>query len=294
MKPYFISILKYFTIPILLLIPSHVNSSAFGDPLNTVLSILEQVFEVNKSITSLRYTIIMKERVRGDIINRKTDFKVHFSPYRIYMKQYYPNQGLEILYNQEETGDKAFINRNTFAMSNFRFDPTGNMMRKESHHSIFKGGFTYLLDVIETLYNKYPAGKFSAWKYEGIVKYGDIVCYKISFDNPAFGMTEYTIQEGETLETISYKIKVSDFMIFESNPTLNSFDNFKPGIKIIIPTDYAQQIILYIDKEKLVPVGVKAYDEKGLFEDYFYQNVEINPEFSEIDFQSSNPAYGFR
>ena len=69
------------------------------------------------------------------------------------MKQYYPNQGLEILYNREETGDKALLNRNTFALSNFRLYPTGNMMRKESHHSIFKGGFTFLLGVIENLYN---------------------------------------------------------------------------------------------------------------------------------------------
>ena len=232
----------------------------------------------------------MKEQVHGEIINRKTDFKVTFNPYRIYMKQYYPNQGLEILYNQEETGDKALLNRNTFALSNFRLDPTGNMMRKESHHSIFKGGFSFLLGVIENLYNKYP----EAWEYKGIVKYGDIVCYKISFENPSFGLTDYTIREGETLETISNEKKISDFMIFEDNPSLHSFDDFKPGMKIKIPSDYAKQIILYIDKEKMIPVGVKAYDEKGLYEDYFYQNVEINPEFSDIDFQSSNPAYGFR
>ena len=282
-------ILKYSAFSFLLLIPLHVDSSPLEDPLN-VQTILKKVFEVNRSIKSLSYSIIMKERVRGEIINRKTDFKVTFNPYRIYMKQYYPNQGLEILYNQEETGSKALLNRNTFALSNFRLDPTGNMMRKESHHSIFKGGFSFLLGVIEDLYQKYP----EAWKYEGIVKYGDIICYKVSFENPSFGLTDYTIREGETLETISNEKKISDFMIFEDNPSLHSFDDFKPGMKIKIPTDYAKQIILYIDKEKLIPVGVKAYDEKGLFEDYFYQNVEINPKFSDIDFQSSNPAYGFR
>ena len=288
MKLLLAGILRYSTISFLFLISSHINSSAIGDSLN-VQNILKQVFEKNRSIKSLSYTIIMKERVHGEIINRKTDFKVTFNPYRIYLKQFYPNQGLEILYNQKETGDKALLNRNTFALSNFRLDPLGNMMRKESHHSIFKGGFTFLLGVIENLYNKYP----EAWKYEGIVKYGNIICYKINFENPSFGMTDYTIQEGENLETISDKINVSDFMIFEDNPTLNSFDDFKPGIKIKIPIDYAKQIILYIDKEKLIPVGVKVYDEKGLFEDYFYTNVEINPEFSDIDFQSSNPAYGF-
>jgi len=257
-------------------------------------TILRQVFETNKKIKTLSYTVLMKERIGNDNIQKKTDFKIIFEPYQIYLKQYYPNKGLEILYNRKVTGDKALLNRNSIAFSLLRLDPTGNMMRKESHHSIFKAGFTYLLEVVEYLYRKYPEENTSVWHNEGLVKYFDITCYKIVFENPCFGFADYIIKEGENLEILSRKIKVCDYMIFENNPHLHSFDDFRAGMKIKVPTDYARQIIIYVDKEKLLPVGVKVYDDKGSFEEYMYTNIRINPVFSAGEFEINNPVYGFR
>ena len=82
-------------------------------------------------------------------------------------------------------------------------------------------------------------------------------------------------------------------MIYEINPQLRSFDDIEPGMKIKVPTDYAREIIVYIDKTRFVPIGLKVYDDKGLFEEYTYQNIVLNPVFSERDFSPSNPAYGF-
>jgi len=286
-------ILIYF--PFSFLSFSYLNTPSIteGEPF-TAKNILYQVFEVNKTIRTISYTVLLKERIHGKYIQRKNDFKVVFNPYKIYMKEYYPDQGLEILYNKEETDEKALLNRNSIILPLLRLDPIGNMMRKESHHSIFKGGFNYLLEVLEALYTKYPEERISAWHYEGMVKYDHIICYKIIFDNPGFGLTNYIVKEGENLEIISRKMNVCDYMIFENNPNLRSFDDFKPGTKIRIPADYARQIILYIDKEKLIPIGVKVFDDKGLFDEYTYQNIVLNPVFSDQDFKSSNPAYGFR
>jgi hypothetical protein len=236
----------------------------------------------------------MKERVGNSNICKKTDFKILFDPYKIYLKQYYPNEGMEILYNQEVTGEKALLNRNSFAIPLLRLNPIGNMMRKESHHSIFKAGYSFLLEVLEYLYKKYPEDNTSTWHNEGIVKYSDVPCYKIVFENPSFGYFDYTLKDGENLEVLSRKMKVCDYMIFENNPQLHSFDDFKEGIKIKVPTDYAKRIIVYVDKEKFVPIGLKVYDDKGLFEEYTYTNIQINPDFSPQEFQIDNPSYGFR
>ena len=255
-------------------------------------SILNEVFKKNQSIKTISYTLRMKERINNEYKLKKTDFKVSLKPYKVYLKQLSPDN-IEILYSKEETGDKAFLNRNSRAFSNMNLNPVGNMMRKESHHSIFKGGYNYLLDVLEHLYKKYPEDKTGNWQYEGMVKYNDVACYKITFNNPGFSFTTYTIQAGENLEVLSQKLKICDYMIFENNPKLKSFDDFKPGTVIRVPTDYAKQIILYIDAEKFLALGLKIFDDKGLFDEYTYENIMLNPEFSDNEFRPENPAYGF-
>ena len=278
---------------VVLIFSFHFRLSLFADDPAKAITILRQAFEVNRTIKTLSVTVLMTERIGTESIQKKTDFKIRFNPYEIYLKQYYPNVGLEILYNKDITGDKALLNRNTVAFSTLRLDPLGNLMRKESHHSIFKAGFSFLLDVLEHLCDKYPENSSLAWHYEGIVRYDDVVCHKIVFDDPHFGFTDYTLKEGENLESLSRKKYLCDYMIFENNPQFRSFDDFRAGIKIKIPTDYAKQIIVYIDRERLVPIGLKVYDDKGLFEEYTYRNIVINPEFPDNVFDSANPEYGF-
>jgi hypothetical protein len=256
--------------------------------------LLEKVFDVNRSIKSLSMTMLIEERIGTDYVQKKTDFKISFQRYRVYLKQYYPNEGMEILYLDGENNGKALVNRNTIAFSSFKFDPLGNAMRKGNHHSILKAGFSFFLDVLEHLYEKYKSEGEKVWHYQGIVLYGGIRCHKITVDIPSFKFIKYTVCEGENLESLSRKLYVCDYMIYEHNAQINSFDNLKAGQEIVVPSDYAKQIVVYIDEEKLVPLGVKAYDDAGLFEEYSYLNIIINPTFEPIDFDSRNPAYGFR
>jgi hypothetical protein len=225
----------------------------------------------------------MKERIDGEVIQKRTQFKVNFNPYKVYMKQSFPYNGLELLYATGENNGKVLINRNTRAFCCFRLDPLGNTVRKGNHHSIMKAGYSFMLDVLEHLWNKYK--NFAAsWKYEGLVKFNGINCYKIILDNPNFSYQTYKIQNGENLETLSRKFKVCDYLIFEKNPQLKSFDEVKPGTEILVPSDYAKQIVLYIDNIKMLPVCVKAYDDKGLFEEYIYSDIVINPAFKTLEF----------
>jgi outer membrane lipoprotein-sorting protein len=67
----------------------------------------------------------------------------------------------------------------------------------------------------------------------------------------------------------------------------------KPGTKITIPNDYAAKMEMYIHKDLYYPVYLKIYDHKGLFEEYTFTNVELNPLFKDIEFSAKNPGYGF-
>ncbi|MBA7519553.1 hypothetical protein ES705_11632 [subsurface metagenome] len=257
------------------------------------VAVLEKVFSINHSLKGVKVTMLIKERINGEYIHKKTDFKIAYKPYRIYLKQYYPHKGLEILYVGGENNGKALINRNTKTISNIKLEPLGNMIRKNNHHSIYRAGFSYFLEVVEDLYNKYDETDANIWQYKGLVKYAGIICYKVVFTNDNFKYLPYKVGDNETLESISKKLKLCDYTILEKNSEIKSFEKLKPGSTIMVPSDYAKQIIVYIDKNRQFPVGFKTYDEKGLFQDYTYLNYELNPDFSSLDFNSNNPKYGF-
>ncbi|MGD2035866.1 MAG: DUF1571 domain-containing protein, partial [Bacteroidales bacterium] len=161
------------------------------------------------------------------------------------------------------------------------------------HHSIYRAGFSYFLEVVEDLYNKYDKHDKTIWQYKGLVRYADIVCHKVVFQNNNFRYVPYTVRPGETLESISKKLLICDYLIVEKNPRITSFEDLKPGSTILVPSDYARQIVMYIDKDREFPVGLKNYDDRGLFQDYVYLNYTLNPPFSPVDFSSENPEYGF-
>ena len=52
-------------------------------------------------------------------------------------------------------------------------------------------------------------------------------------------------------------------------------------------------MILHIDQETMLPVTMKIFDEKGLYEQYEYKNVSINPVLQEKEFTSGYESYGF-
>jgi outer membrane lipoprotein-sorting protein len=267
---------------------------SFSYETNPGISILEEVFETNHTLKGVKLTMLIKERIDGEFLNKKTDFKISYSPYKLYLKQHYPYEGLEILYVHGENNDKAFLNRNARAMSNFTLDPLGNRMRNNNHHSIFRAGYSYYLEVVESLYNTYDKSNKNIWQYKGLVKYNNIICHKVVFHNDNFRYVPYKVRNGETLESISKKLLVCDYLILEKNPEIKSFDYLKPGTTIMVPSDYAKQIVMYIDAERIFPIGLKNYDEKGLFQQYTYLHFELNPKFSDQDFSYENPKYGFK
>ncbi len=258
------------------------------------LAILEKVFASNHTLKTVKLTMLIIERIDGEMLSKKTDFKISYKPYKLYLKQYYPHEGLEVLYVQGENEGKAFLNRNTKALSNFTIDPLENLMRKNNHHSIFRAGYSYFLEVLENLWNTYDKNDSSIWQYKGLVKYNNIICYKVVFQNDNYRYVPYKVRNGETLESISKKLLICDYLILEKNPEIKSFEDLRPGSTILVPSDYAKQIVMYIDRDRQFPIGLKNYDEKGLFEHYTFLHFELNPKFSAQDFSNENPEYGFK
>jgi outer membrane lipoprotein-sorting protein len=257
------------------------------------MRILKEVFKKNKSVNSLQLTIVMKERIDNNFVCKKSDFKVVYNPQKIYLKQEYPNKNLEVLYVEGQNENKAMVSTKCFPWTVMKLDPIGNLMRRGQHQSIFKSGFNFFVSALEKICNKYDRDLDKMLQYEGIVNYEGIDCYKINVINTHFSFLPYKVNSGENMESISGKLGISDYMIFEKNPKIKSYDNIEPGTQLVIPSDYAKQITVFIDKQKMIPVGVKVFDDQGLFEEYTFVNVTINPVFTVQDFDISNPNYGF-
>jgi len=58
---------------------------------------------------------------------------------------------------------------------------------------------------------------------------------------------------------------------------------------------------IFVDKELNLPIRYESYDwppkagaEPQLLEEYTYQNLKLNNGFTDLDFDTQNPKYGFR
>lgn len=281
---FFLSIL-----PILLFSSFYTEKNSSAEALKILGSLSEQ----SAKIKTLDLSILIKERIDGEFNSLKASFKIQNSPFKLYMKEEYPRKGLEVLYVEGLNNGKAWVKPNTFPWTTISLDPIGNTMRSGQHHSLFKSGFSFLIEVLAHLQKKYQTDLHKMTEYNGLVKYNDIVCHKLTFSNPNFKYIYYTTTEGDNLEKLSYKLKVNDYMIKELNTNIDEFNKLEKGLKLKVPNDYGASFILYVDQKTNLLIGAKVFDEKGLWEEYTYSAIKVNPTFTQTDFDTKNPDYNF-
>ncbi|HEY4787018.1 MAG TPA: DUF1571 domain-containing protein [Bacteroidales bacterium] len=258
------------------------------------LAITQQMFSTVKSFKSVEYTFESRERLlHGKIHVEKSLFKINMSPFKIYVYQHIPKPGLQCLYVEGKNNGKVKVNPNSFPWVNLNLDPEGELILQDRHHSIFDAGFTYTASLLEYLLNKYQDQKGSIIKYSGIVKIQGEDCYYLIFTNPNYKLITYVTQANETPLSIAKKFHLNFYSILENNPSLKGLSSIKTGTKLIIPNDYASKMELLVNKEKLYPIYLKIFDDKGVYEEYNFLQVIINPQFKDSDFSEKNPSYKF-
>ncbi|MBN1118919.1 MAG: DUF1571 domain-containing protein [Bacteroidales bacterium] len=282
-------------ISLALLFPLLVLSTSFKTFENDktlVNSLIKKLIEQKNNTHSVTLTMIMKERIENAYLSKKATFKINYNPYQVYLKQEYPNN-FEVLFKEGENNEKAWVKPSSFPWTTISLNPTGKTMRENNHHSIYKAGFRFIVEVFEYLQSKYKDDFSNMFTYNGLVKYNNLLSHKFTFENPNFSIIDYNLAEGSTLEELSDKLKINDYMVTLLNPELKDYEEIPADTKIKIPTDYSKKIVAYIDIETGYFNGIKAYDENGLWEEYTYVDLKINPNFTELDFDLENPVYSF-
>lgn len=261
---------------------------------STAYQIVKEMFAKSKQISSMKYVMKKQERIEGKMMMQQTAVKLVSQPLKVYLKQELPKKGLEVLYVQGTNNNNALVNTNGFPWVNLNLDPMGSIMREKQHHTLFESGYPHLISILEHLTSKYDQQVEGMVSNAGLVNWNGRSCWNITFNNPYFKINKYTVKTGETVLNLASKSKLSEYMILELNKGLiDNYDDLKPGQVINLPNDYSPKLELLVDKNDLIPLVIKVYDEKGLYEHYEYYNVVTNPIFKSDEFNKEYPEYNF-
>ena len=254
------------------------------------VDIMRKTFESTREIGALSFTMTKIERIDSELIRQVSFCKMIRNPLTVYLRQEYPNDGLEILFS---VGEKVLINPNGFPWINLRLSPTGNMVRADQHHTIIESGYDHVMNVLEHIMIKYAPKVNSMLFVEKDTVWDGYSVWKIKLRNPYYEVKNYTMQKGETVTQVARRDMLSEYWLVEQNEALKSCNDEKPGLTIKRPNDYAPSMEIYIDKVRLIPLVMKIYDLNGLYELYSYIDVKVNPIFQDKEFDKDFEAYDF-
>lgn len=256
-------------------------------------SITMEMFEQAKQVSTVIYEMKKLERVNGEMIEQRSLIKLSRDPFKVYVRQLYPKEGVEVLYKKGANNNMVLVNPNGFPWFNINLDPLGKTIRRNQHHTIMESGFDHVVNILQFLFNKYND---EIKNMISLVEKTDLQgreCWVIKLENPNFTFIPYRVNEGENLDTIAKNFMISQHMIMEKNEDVDDFNDVQAGQEILIPNDYSPEMVLYIDTERNIPVLMKIYDQNGLYESYEYMNVNLNPAIHPEEFSAKYAEYGF-
>ena len=251
-----------------------------------VLSSLKAINEVK----GLKYHLKIIERGRRGFNNYESAVKFCRTPRQVYLYI----KGIEVLYLPGLRYNKALVKPNSFPYFNLNLDPMGDLMRADQHHTINEMGYDYFANIIQHAVEKLGDRFDEVFSLKADERINNRLCYKVVIDNRDFKYLDYTIQENESITSIARKFFIPEYLILEKNPKFKDyFDILRKGQVIKIPNWYCQRTVMYIDKFYHLPISVTVLDDVGLFEEYNYHYLIVNPTFEEGEFTRKFKAYHF-
>jgi hypothetical protein len=256
----------------------------------TCKELIKQSIDAIKNVKGLKYHLKILERGKRGFNNYESSVKYIQKPRQVYLYI----KGIEVLYLPGLNQKKALVKPNSFPFFNLNLDPMGDLMRQDQHHTINEMGYLYFGEVIENAALKVGDKFDEVFKLYGEEKINNRLCYKVVIDNKDYKLINYTTLQNESITSIARKFFIPEYLVVEKNPKFKDyFDILKPGEVIKIPNWYCRTVVMYIDKFYFLPISVSILDEIGMFEEYNYHFLQVNPEFEPTEFTKNFRGYGF-
>lgn len=268
-----------------------VLASLFKVQAQSASGLITLMIEHCAQLKGLTAEITKEERIDGEIVKQITAVKLIRDPFKVYLNQRYPKEGVEILCLSKQS--KALINPNYFPWFNLTLDPYGSLMRRNQHHTVYDSGFDLLAGILSKELERIGRDTASHIFYRGVENRNNRPSHLVEMINPNYEIASYIVRSGEDLLSIAQRLNLNAHTILELNDDVDFYDDVSTGQKIMIPTSYARKMKLYIDVEYLLPLVISVYDDDGLYEQYSYKKFVLNPEFKAGEFTSDYEEYGF-
>lgn len=269
------------------------EATAETAPNTSAYAVITGMLDAIQGTRQMSYKIKAWERFGTEMYYTESDVRIQSSPFKIYLKTWAPDPGIEILYAKGERNNLALIKPSGFPYVSVKLDPYGSRMRESQHHTLLESGFTYFGDIIRKSLEEHLSDMDQYVTLEEAASWQGKPCFMLTILQPDYAWQDYTVQSGEDLISIARRKRIPEHAIAERNPGIKDYSGLKAGQVIRIPNAYSRKTELYIDKSSLLPVKKLIYDDRGLYERYEFHYLNIKPGFTELTFSSENPDYHF-
>ena len=270
-----------------------IQCTVFAQDNNLKVALIDKMIKAIDDHNQMEFKMYRSERSKNGFTDGKFYAKLINKPYKLYIKNFKPKPGSEILYIKGQNDDKALINPNSFPYFSISLDPDNNLLLAGGHHSLREAGFTLFSNMFKLYKVNYGEELYNRITYHGMFKWNDRVCYKISIDYPDYSTKKYTPKKGETLYSISRDQLLNIGKLREYNAKYDDDDILDESDEIIIQNVYAKKAVIFIDNENYFPIYQLIYDEEGLYEKYQYVDLNLDISFKNEEFTRDYSEYNF-
>lgn len=228
-------------------------------PLKRAMELAEASLQQVRQTKDASFILVKRERINGKLNSfEAVQMKVRHAPYAVYCYTLGPVQpkGREAIYVEGRNAGKALVHVTGFQhklLGTMKLDPNGSDMMDGNKYPMTTGGFVKMMENITKLYR----------------------------DEAKFSENEVQIFQGAKVDgrsctcvQVSHPIRRPEFAFQTSR--------------------------IFYDDETNHPIRWEAYDwpakpgdQPVLSEEYTYRNIQLNCGFTDKDFDSANPAYGY-
>ena len=236
-----------------------------------------------KAIKSMSFHLKALERVGDKIFTAESDIKINSNPKMIYFHSV--RKKISVFWKDGANNGNALVKARMTFNATVSLDPYGNLMRKNQHYTIHELGYVFFAKTLSIAILKGKETIEKKFTYLGKKNLKEKPCFVIMYDDAEFGYFEYKTNKNESVSSIAIKFNVSDFAIRSKNDLHSFYGTIKEGTILKIPNNYCKKIIIFIDEKNMLPMNITTYDEVGLYENYEYENLELNNKLTFADFQ---------
>ncbi|MBC6608970.1 DUF1571 domain-containing protein [Hymenobacter sp. BT188] len=224
------------------------------------------------NLKTLRCTVHAQERLGGKYTQANSTMKLGYAPLQIFLRN---KKGVEVLWVTGQNDGDAWVYPNSFPYVTLSLDPNGMLMRRGQHHSVLDAGYGMIADILRGSAQRPDKSYERSFRYTGDTTIAGRPCYQLSSDFPKFRYVSYTAGKGETVAQVADKFGCGEYRIMEKNGV--AADAPIPTGKVLqVPNSYGTSTLICVDKKLYLPLLIRAEDDKGLFEEFKFLDVEAN------------------